>query len=221
MPYMRLYRTKNKESSSLRTDDIMGAKPRRAVRDRDPEAFNKMNQIQKLQQNVNVEPSDPMRKTSKNLDHYHRMMSNLPGGVARWEGMYNAPKGNSAGVKDALTHYEKSDGQVPSPKKDTQYVKAPYFRDEHPDLHMAGAVRPRDQPQNRVDGSLDAKRFAAESSLGGLRGPDRRPFGQPNNQDFGISPEKLPSLPHPTRFRSPQPLKGKDNHDMGLLLAHQ
>lgn len=221
LPYMRLYRNKTKETNSLRTDDIIGAKPRRAVRDRDPEAFDKMNQLKKLQQNVNVEGADPMRKTSKNLDHYHRMVSNLPGGVARWEGMYNNQRGGGSGMKDVLTHYENNEDKAPAATRDANNVKAPFYRDEKAPLESSYNVKRREIPSTRLEASLDAKRFAAESSLNGLGGADKRPFGQPSNPDFGVKPEQLPTLVRPTRFRSPQPMNGKEHHDMSKLMAHQ
>lgn len=221
MPFMRLYRNKNKDSTSLRTDDIIGAKPRKAVRDRDPEAFDKMTQLKKLQQNAEMNGSDPMRRTNKNIDHYHRMMSNLPGGLPKWEGMYTAQKGGSAGVRDALTQYEKSEQLSPSPPNQAQYVKAPFFREEKQAPQNIEYPKQRDQPSIRTEGSLDAKKMAAQNSLNGVLGGGKKHFGQPPGQNFGIDPEQLPELPRPTRFRSPQPYNTKEKHNMSLLLAHQ
>lgn len=223
MPYIRLYRNKTKDTASLRTDDILGAKPRRAVRDRDPEAFEKMTQLKKFQQNG--EGHESLRNTNKNLDHYHRIMSNLPGGIARWEGMYNSHKGGSMGMKDALTHYETPDDQPNPEKRDLQYVKAPFFREEPSSPPSLVAHKPK--PNHTYEAgntSFGAKRFAAESSLNGIGVSGSPQYQYSKGSDIGqlgIQPEKLPSLPPTTRFRSPQPLKSRDTHDMVSLMAHQ
>jgi hypothetical protein len=221
MPFLRLYRNKTKETGSLRTDDIHGAKPRRAVRDRDPEAFEKMSQLKKLQQSDNNDGLEPVRKGNKNLDHYHRLMSNLPGGLEKWEGLYNSPQKGSQGMRDALTHYE-TPAAMPSPmKRDVQHVKAPFYRDERSSPPSLGNFQGRDGgPSQKENPSFGASRFAAENSLTGLDGKNSKPFGQSGVE--GIQPERLPNLPHPTRFRSPQPARLRDqSHDMSALMAHQ
>jgi hypothetical protein len=219
---LRLYRNKTKDTACLRTDDIVGAKPKQATRQRDPDAFVKMQQAKKTEPNGMIESSGHLRRSSKNLDHYHRMMSHLPGGLARWEGMVNSKKAGSSGVKDAMRHQDPSPGQASPERRGNSYSKSPYFREENSSPPVMETYQPREQSQSRPQApAYGAKQFAAENSLHEVKATGKRQFGHPNISDIGINPERLPSLPAATRFRSPQPAKARDNHDMHALISHQ
>ena len=84
-----MYNKKTKDSNILRTEDIEGTKPKRGGFERHPDAFTKMVEPRLDTYSV-VALSSPRysRLTSlrtKNLDHYHMMMRNLPGGVEKFE----------------------------------------------------------------------------------------------------------------------------------------
>lgn len=211
--FHKLYQKKLREGNSLKTDDIIGAKPRRAVRDRDPEAFEKMSRIQGVSGDYDMQSQAQLRPGAKNLDHYHRLMNNLPGGAKKWEDVYSMQKAKGDVVGGLIKHNEQLYNVKQTTPKIGTIAQSPYYRDER----SSPPAFQNSSPELRLGGNMKITTMAAERSLDADIGSPSKRFGRPELD--GIRPEKLPALPHPTRFRSPQVTRGNDN-DMMALMSH-
>lgn len=213
MGYQRLYRNKVKEGNSLKTDDITGAKPRRAVRDRDPLAFDKMNDLKATNGNLGMDDGMQVRPGAKNLDHYQRMIRNLPGGAEKWEGAYAMQMKNGDGVRGLMKYKEPNRYDVEITPKPGAFLRSPHHRDER-----SSPSAFNDFFQNNMGGVIPkSTKIAGERSLDASNSEFSKPFGRPGIE--GIESEKLPTLPHPTRFRSPQVTRGR-NENMNAIMSH-